>query len=107
MRAVVIKTVGNVEMAAPIAEALGKSVIPLNTREMEAVMAENRRLNAINGVRAEGDDKRWERTRRRLARKYAIKTHGRAYTLALLAWAMIWMEIVEWYRYYAAWNRGA
>lgn len=106
MRAVVIKTMGDVEMAAPIAEALGKSVIPLNTREMEAVMAENRRLNAINGVRAEGDDKRWERTRRRLARKYAIKTHGRAYTLALLAWAMTWAWIFDTAEYLSGSARG-
>lgn len=106
MRAVVIKTVGNVEMAAPIAEALGKSVIPLNTREMEAVMAENRRLNAINGVRAEADAKRWKVTRRRLARKYAIKTHGRAYELALLAWALTWAWIFDTAEYLSEWNRG-
>ena len=106
MRAVVIKTVGDVEMAAPIAEALGKSVIPLNAREMELVKAENKRLNAINGVRAEADAKRWRKTRRRLARKYAITPHGRAYRAALLAWAMVWMEIIEWYRCFEAWNRG-
>lgn len=106
MRAVVIKTVGDVEMAAPIAEALGKSVIPLNAREMELVKAENKRLNAINGVRAEADAKRWRKTRRRLARKYAITPHGRAYELALLAWAMTWAWIFDTAEYLSAWNRG-
>lgn len=67
----------------------------ITSAELDMVRAENRRLNAINGVRAEGDDKRWERTRRRLARKYRIKTHGRAYTLALLAWALTWAWIFD------------
>lgn len=106
-RVVVIRTVGDRELGAPIESALAARVIPLDSGEMEAVRAENKRLNAVNGVRAEGDEKRWPEIQADMARAYAVKRHGRLYEKLLLAWALLWLEIVEWYRYFEAWNRSA
>lgn len=105
-RAVMIKVYGDPEMGEAMAGAVAGRVIPLDDREMEAVRAENKRLSAINGVRAEGDEKRWPEIQADMARVYAVKRHGRVYEAVLLAWAMLWLEIVEWYRYFEAWNRG-
>lgn len=105
MRVIVIRTVGDRELGAPIESALAQRVIPLDSGELEAVRAENKRLNAVNSVRAEGDEKRWPEIQEDMARAYAVKRHGRLYEKLLLAWAMLWLEIVEWARYLAEWNR--
>ena len=76
-----------------------------NAVALRAVEAENRRLKAVDGVRREADDRRWERTRRRLARKYTVKPVGRARGAILGAWGLLWLEVAEWVRYFSAWNR--
>lgn len=97
-RATVIKLAGDSSLAGAIVEGM-------TVRELDAVRAENRRLNALNGVRREGDDRRWERTRRRLARKYSTKPTGRLRGAILGVWALMWMKMMEAVRYFQRWNR--
>ena len=86
MATVQIKT-ADPRMAAGIAE--GAATVALRTME-----AENRRLKAVDGVRRQGDDRRWQRTQRRLARKYTVKPVGRARGAILGAWALVWSVLV-------------
>lgn len=90
---------GDPRMGAAIAEGAA-------TVELRAVKAEYARLQAVDAVRREGDDRRWERTRRRLARKYSTKPVGRARGAILGVWALLWLEVAEWRKYFEDWNRG-
>ena len=65
-----------------------------NAIELKRVSAENERLKAREGVRANGDEKRWQRTQRRLARKYTVKPIGRARGAILGAWALVWTVLL-------------
>ena len=86
MANVQIKT-ADPRMAAGIAE--GAATVALRTME-----AENRRLKAMDGVRRQGDDRRWQRTQKRLARKYTVKPVGRARGAILGAWALAWTVLL-------------
>ena len=99
MASIEIKT-ADPRMAAGIAE--GAATVAL--REVEA---ENRQLRAIDGVRREADAKRWQRTQRRLARKYSTEPMGRLHGAILGVWALLWLSVVEWIRYFERWNREA
>lgn len=79
----------------------------VNAVQLRAVQAELNKLQAVEGVRAEADKKRWERTRRRLARKYSVKPVGRARGAILGAWALLWTGIFGAFAYLRAWNREA
>ena len=74
-------------MAAGIAE--GAATVALRTMERE-----NRQLKAREGVRREADAKRWQRTQKRLARKYTVKPVGRARGAILGAWALVWTVLL-------------
>lgn len=76
-------------------------------RELAQVRSEIRRLNAVNGVRAEGDARRWERTKRRLARKYTTAPVGKVHGAILGAWALVWLTALGWIEYFQRWNREA
>lgn len=97
-RATVIKLAGDSSLAGAIVEGM-------TVRELDAVRAENRRLNALNGVRREGDDRRWERTRRRLARKYSTKPTGRLRGAILGLWGLLWYKLDGAVKYMQKWNR--
>ena len=97
MASIEIKT-SDPRMAAGIAE--GAATVALRTVE-----AENRQLKAVDGVRREADARRWERTRRRLARKYTVKPVGRARGAILGVWGLLWLDIAEWVEYFRKWNR--
>lgn len=97
-RAVVIKTAGDSALANAIVDGM-------TAKELDAVRAENRRLNALNGVRREGDDRRWERTKRRLARKYSIKHTGRLRGAILGLWGLLWYKVDGAVKYMQRWNR--
>ena len=88
-RAVVVKMYGDADIAAQIAEPMTK-VIPVDDGQMQMVIAENKRLNALNGVRAYGDSVRFESVSKALAIKYAVKPVGRVRGAVLTAWACIW-----------------
>ena len=99
MKSIEIKT-SDPRMAAGIAE--GAATVAL--REVEA---ENQHLRARDGVRREADDRRWERTRRRLEKKYSTRPVGRARGAILGAWGLLWLEVAEWVDYFRRWNRDA
>ena len=83
---ITIKT-SDPHMAAGIAE--GAATVALRTMERE-----NRQLKAREGVRARADEKRWQRTQKRLARKYTVKPVGRARGAVLGAWALVWTVLL-------------
>lgn len=77
----------------------------VNAVQLRAVQAELNKLQAVEGVRAEADKKRWERTQRKLARKYSTKPVGRARGAILGVWGLLWTVIFGWYAKLSAWNR--
>lgn len=89
---------GDPKFGAAIAEGAA-------TVELRAVKAEYARLQAVDAIRREGDDRRWERTRRRLARKYSTKPVGRVRGAFLGVWGLLWYGIYAAYDYLSAWNR--
>lgn len=93
-KCVVVKLYGNMEDAPKIAELFTK-VIPVDDGQMQMVIAENKRLNALNGVRSYGDSVRWQTVANALAVKYQPKRHGRLYEAILTAWACMWLALVS------------
>lgn len=75
------------------------------TVELRAVKAENEKLHAKDAVRAIADEKRWQRTRKRLARKYYTPPMNPVREAILTAWAMLWLGIFNAYDRLSAWNR--
>lgn len=75
------------------------------TVELRAVKAENEKLHAKDGVRAIADEKRWQRTRKRLARKYYTPPMNPVRGAILAAWAMLWLGIFNAFDFLKAWNR--
>jgi hypothetical protein len=73
--------------------------------ELRAVKAENKKLHAKEGVRAIADEKRWQKTRRKLAKKYSTKPVGRVRGAILGVWGLLWLEVAEWRKFFADWNR--
>ena len=65
-----------------------------NAVQLRQARTEITRLQAIDGVRRNGDDRRWERTRRRLARKYRVAPVGPVRGAILGVWAMAWYGLV-------------
>ena len=76
-----------------------------NATALRAVEAENRQLKARDGVRRRADDRRWERTQRRLARKYTVKPVGRVRGAIMGVWGLLWLGVDEAYKRLSAWNR--
>lgn len=89
---------GDPRMGAAIAEGA-------NAVALRETKAENDHLRAVNGVRALADEKRWNKTRKKLARKYTVKPAGRARGAILLVWALSWMVVFECFRRLQAINR--
>ena len=77
---------GDREIAGAIAE--GAAAVELRTMRQEFG-----KLQAREGVRAEAENRRWERTKRRLARKYAVRPVGRVEGAILGAWGLLWYGI--------------
>lgn len=96
MATVTIK--GDPKMGAAIAEGAA-------TVELKTVKAEYAKLQAKDAVRSEADKKRWERTKRRLARKYSTRPVGRVRGAILGVWGLLWLEVAEWRKFFENWNR--
>lgn len=79
----------------------------VNAVQLRAVQAELNKLQAVEGVRAEADKKRWERTQRKLARKYSTKPVGRARGAILGVWGLFWYKVFGIAEQLQAWNREA
>ena len=97
-RAVAIRVFGNPAMGCALGSAL-------TTKELELVKAENKRLDALNGVRAYGDEKRWQDVRNELATKYTTRPANKLSGAILGLWALLWTVIFGWYAKLSAWNR--
>ena len=97
-RATVIRAHGNPEIAGAIADGMREA-------EMKLMRTQYARLEAVNGVRCEADDRRWEKTKKRLAKKYRVEKPGRAYEIVVGAWAMLWYGIYSMFDYLRKWNR--
>ena len=107
-RGVVIRTYGDRTITDAIMDGMERGMQPLNRSELAVVKAENEKMReARDGVRQYGDDKRWPETRRALAQQYHVRPCGRVRGALLLAWALVWMEIFDWYMYLQRMNRSA
>ena len=85
-----------------VAEALAEGVNAVQLRE---VQAENARLSAVCGVRSRGDDRRWERQKRRLARKYTVKPDGRVKGALMGVYGLMVLAVHQWGDYLDEWHR--
>ena len=97
-RALVIRTAGDAQIAHAVAEGM-------NAVELQRVRRECARLQAQVGVRRYCEDKRWRQTRRRLARKYAVKPVGPVRGAILGVWGGLWLALDNMYRRLSRWNR--
>lgn len=104
-RALVIRMMGDPALTGPMADGVCQRVIPLDTGEMNALRAERDRLAAQRTIRNFGDDKRWRRTKRRLARKYRVKRHGKAYWAMMRVYALLCYGVDMAHKRLSAWNR--
>ena len=91
-RALVIRTAGDEQIAGAIVAGMTEAT---EYRELRAELARLKEIEARDAVRRYGDEKRWERTRRRLARKYYVKPAGPVYGAILGLWAGLWMVVIE------------
>lgn len=98
MATVEIKT-ADPRMAAAIAE--GANAVKL--REIQQQYA---RLQAKDGVRTEGDERRWQRTRRRLARKYTTKPMNPLSGAILTVWGTLWLGLYNLAEYLSEYREG-
>ena len=105
-KAVVIKTVGDAEMASVMVDAVVK---PLETVELAAVKAELEKTKAENAelvVRKVRDNISYNKKMRKLKRKYTPpKKPSKAGEVILVIWALIWLGIFATVDYLTEWNR--
>lgn len=104
-KALIIKQYGDPQIAGAIVEGMTRRVIPLDSDELAAVKLEVVRLRAIQGLRAYGDSRRFERSRRELAEKYSVRPVSRAGGAVLAVWGLLWLGIYTAYDHLSAWNR--
>ena len=104
-RAIVIRTVGDPEIAGAIVDGMNNQVTALSVEEMAAVRREFAKLEAWQGTRRYRQRRDWKNTRMALARKYHVRKHSAAYEHLLVAWALMWLVIFECYHRLSLWNR--
>lgn len=102
MRRAVVIRYGDPDTANAIADGMARA---LDDGELEIVKAENRRLNALNGVRSYGDSVRLETACKALAVKYSTKPTKPVLAAILGAWALLWCAIFAAFAYLQEWNR--
>ena len=104
-KAVAIRIYGDAEMGSEMANVLAE---PIRTKELEEARAEVGRLKgceAENGVRKRRDTEYFAHKILKAKRKYKVKPPCKAAQIALLAWALTWLAVLECYNRLAAWNR--
>ena len=104
-RAVVIKTFGDTQIAGAIVDGMTQRMIPLDEDELATIKAEYARLQAQDAVRRYGDEERWQDVRKALAIKYSTKPVKPLKGAILGAWALLWLWVLQTFRYFQAWNR--
>lgn len=106
-RAVVIKTFGDTQIAGAIVDGMTQRMIPLDEDELATIKAEYARLQAQDAVRRYGDEERWQDVRKALAIKYSTKPAKPLKSTILGVWALLWLWVLQTFRYFQAWNREA
>ena len=104
-RALVIKTMGDPEIAGAIVDGMTRQIEPLNTSELMAMKRELRRLRGREGVRKYREDRDWHKVQQDLDRQYRVPQHGVVYEHVLIAWAITCLFIAECFRRLSEWNR--
>lgn len=104
-KAVVIKTIGDNEIAGAIVEGMTRRVIPMNTEELAVIKAELARYKARNGLRAYGDEKRLRTAKSEMARKYSSKPTKPIVGAILGVYGLFCLGVAEAYARLAEWNR--
>jgi len=104
-RALVIKTVGDPEIAGAIVDGITRRMEPLNTQELKAMKRELLRLRGREGVRKYRADRDWYLVQQDLARQYHVPRHGPIYEHILVAWALTFLFVIECFRRLSEWNR--
>lgn len=94
-RALVIRTAGDPAIAGAIVAGMDRAS---EYKALRDELVRLRKVEARAGVRDYGDQKRWERTKRRLARKYYVRPMGRIEGAVLGAWAGLWMAIGQFFQ---------
>lgn len=97
-RAVVIRTVGDAEIAGAIVDGMSQRVYQLDWGELTAVRAELARLRARTDVRKYREDRDWHLVQAELQERYAIRPHGAFYNHVLLAYTISYMFFKECFR---------
>lgn len=83
-----IRKYGDAALSEAIADGMAKGLRQDDRRQLRADCAE---LRARKGIRAYVDVMGFRQSRKAMARRYATEAHGRAYTVALVVWAVMWM----------------
>lgn len=104
-RAIVIKTYGDNEIAGAIADGVTQ-MIPVVDDEYSTLKVRYAQMRDKAEIRAYGDEKRFRRARKQLARKYAVRPHGRVYNAVMGAYGLACLVVDSVYRRMSAWNRG-
>ena len=104
-KAVVIKTVGDPEIAGAIIDGMTRRVIPLDDGEMAMLKAELVRLRDKNGIRAYGDQKRLRIARSEMARKYSTRPVKPIVGAFLGLYGLACYGVAKSYEFLAEWNR--
>ena len=104
-KALVIKSVGDPEIAGAIIDGITRNVIELDRGELEVVKDELTRLKVRSELRAYGDQKRLRMARQEMARKYSTKPVGRATGAFLGLYGLFCLWVATAYRQLAEWNR--
>lgn len=90
-RAIVIRTMGDPEIAGAIVDGMSRRVIQLDEDELAVVKAELARLRARTSVRKYREDRDWHMVKAELAQKYAVRRHSAAYDRLLLAYVISYL----------------
>lgn len=103
-KAIVIRTIGDPEIAGAIVDGMTRNIIPLDEGELAEVKHELEMYKARVGVRAYGDRRRKNESRRNSMMVYETKPVGRVCGAVLAIWGIIWLAIYA--AYDKIWNRG-
>lgn len=92
-RAVVIRSIGDRDIADAIVDGMTQRVIPLDEGQLEAVTTELELYKARLAVRIQGDYRRTQRARRERLKAYSAKPVSGAHGVILTAWGMLCMGV--------------
>jgi len=98
MRAVVIKTYGDVEIADAIVDGMTRHMIPINVTELSIIRAEFDRMKDVPLRRAVKGPKTLPRARRR---KYTTEPQGRVFGAILGLYGLCVLAVAR----LSAWNQ--